>query len=42
MTRPSGFWSALPEGSVRALAEAVLDAEGGLYGYVRPGTDKVE
>ena len=42
MTRPSGFWSALPEWSVRALAEAVLDAAGGLYGYVRPGTDKVD
>ena len=30
MTRPSGFWAALPEGSVRAFAEAVLEAAGGL------------
>ena len=42
MTRPSGFLEALPELSVRALDEAVLEAAGGLYGYVRPGTDKGE
>ena len=38
--RKSGFWSALTDVYVRALAEAVLDAAGGLYGYVRHGTDK--
>lgn len=42
MTRPSGFWAALPEGFVRALAEAVLESAGGLYGYVMPGTDEGE
>lgn len=41
-TRPSGFWAALPEGSVRALSDAVLDAAVVLQGYVRPGTDKGE
>lgn len=41
-TRQSGFWSALTDVYVRELAEAVLDAAGGLYGYVRHGTDKGE
>ena len=42
MTRPSGFLAAIPEGSVQAFAEVVLEAAGGLYGYVRPGTDEGE
>lgn len=31
-----------PEGSVRALAEAVLDAAGVLHGHVGPGTGEGE